>query len=213
MSKVTIWDNFTRIYHMSQLILLALLWYSGEQADFELHFTCGYLMLSLFITRLVWGLIGSDTSRFVHFVKTPKTVLNSLKQKPSPTHGHSPVAGYMVVALLLALGAQLFTGLFATDDVLAEGPLIYSVSDSFAESMDSLHHEIFNILLALIALHAVAGIVHSIKADNVIKVILTGKSSVHEPHSLSFKSVVVPLAIWAVLFGLMAYFWLADVFI
>lgn len=209
--KQRIWDNFTRIYHMSQLILLALLWYSGEQADFELHFICGYLLLSLWIARIIWGFIGSDTSKFSQFIRSPIAASKHLKHLHKPHVGHNPIAGYMVIALLIVLGIQLITGLFATDDVLAEGPLLYYVSDSLAESMDSLHHSNFDILLALIALHVIAAIAHTIKADNVIKTIITGHSDSHEKVKMIFKSSIMPLALWLILFGLFGYLWLGEI--
>ena len=210
MQSVKIWDNFTRIFHMSQLILLALLWYSGEQADFDLHFICGYLLLSLWLARIVWGFIGSESTRFSHFVKSPKHLFQWLTQSDKRVAGHNPVAGYMVIALLLLLGVQLISGLFATDDVLAEGPLLYYVSDELAESLDSLHNANFDWLLAIIAIHAIAAILHSVKADNVIRTILTGRSKEFKDVSLYFKSSYIPLIIWGLLFILLAYFGLND---
>ncbi|WP_448211979.1 cytochrome b/b6 domain-containing protein [Colwellia sp. MEBiC06753] len=210
MKNHRIWDLFTRIYHFSQLILLAILWYSGEQGDFDLHFLCGYLMLSLFIARIIWGLVGSDTSKFSHFLKSPITAWQWLKRPHQPHTGHNPLAGYMVLALIITLGLQLFSGLFATDDVLAEGPLIYWLSENFAETMDSLHHTNFNVLLGLIALHIIAAVVHSLKADNVIKAIfITGKSTEAPEHKLKFKSSLLPLAIWGAVFLSLNYFWLS----
>lgn len=209
--KKRIWDNFTRIYHMSQLILLALLWYSGEQADFELHFICGYLLLSLWVSRIVWGFIGSDTSKFVRFIRSPQTAVKHIKHAHKPHVGHNPIAGYMVLALLAALGVQLLTGLFATDDVLAEGPLLYYVSDSLAETLDSLHNSNFDILLILIGLHVIAALVHTFKADNVIKTIITGKSENEEASDLKFKSSLIPLVLWVILFSLFAYLWLGEI--
>ena len=210
MRKFKVWDNFTRLYHMSQLILLALLWYTGEQGDFELHFLCGYIMLSLWVSRIFWGVVGSQTSRFSSFIKSPLSALSWLKSPHRAYPGHNPLAAYMIIALLLSLGLQLFSGLFATDDVLAEGPLLYSVSDSLAESLDSLHASNFDILLGLIAIHVIAALIHSWQSDNVIKTIITGYS--HHMHSvqLAFRSSWIPILLWLSLFLLFSYLWLGD---
>ncbi|MDG2393342.1 MAG: cytochrome b/b6 domain-containing protein [Thalassotalea sp.] len=208
MSSIRVWDTFTRIYHISQLILLALLWYSAEQADFELHFLCGFVLLSLWLTRLVWGFIGSDSSRFINFIKSPFDVLNAWRDNTisKPHIGHNPVGGYMVMALLIAIGLQVFTGLFASDDVFSEGPLYLAVSDSFASSMDSLHHLNFDILLVLVGLHALAGIFHVVRGDNVIKAIITGKKrtdkknlKIVDAKPVQFKGVILPLILWGAL--------------
>jgi len=208
--QTRIWDTFTRIYHMSQLILLALLWYSGEQANFELHFTCGYLLLSLWLTRIFWGIFGSETSRFRHFIKSPKVAWQWFKRPDVELAGHNPLAGYMVIALLISLGVQLFSGLFATDDVLAEGPLLYYVSEDLAASLDSIHKDNFDWLLIFIFIHALAAIFHSIKADNVIKTILIGKTNIQLNKKLYFRSSIIPLLLWAILFALISYYWLND---
>lgn len=194
---------------MSQLILLALLWYSGNQGDFELHFFCGYLMLSLLCTRIIWGFIGSETSKFSHFIHSPFRVFKQLSTKnyQANTIGHHSLAGYMVLALILSLSVQVFTGLFATDDVLAEGPLLYYVSDELAESLDRIHDVNFDILLVLISLHVVGAIWHSAKIANVIKAIITGNINTNgQSKPPQLKPALLPLAIWLVLFSIMAYF-------
>lgn len=200
MKTIKVWDNFTRIYHLSQLSLLALLWYSGSNAEFELHFICAFALMGLWITRIIWGFIGSSTSRFRHFIKSPLTVLMAWKNNSiiQPHIGHNPIAGYMVVALLISLALQLFTGMFATDDVLAEGPLYLAVGDDFAEKMDSLHHSNFDVLLILIGIHALAGILHLLRGDNVIASILTGNKTIVSNEIPVIKSALIPLVIWAV---------------
>ncbi|WNC72879.1 cytochrome b/b6 domain-containing protein [Thalassotalea psychrophila] len=209
-----VWDNFTRVYHFSQLILLILLWYTGENAEFEWHFICGFTLAGLWITRLIWGFIGSDTSKFSHFIRTPFDVLKAWKSNSisQPHNGHNPVGGYMVMLLLLCLGLQLFTGLFASDDVFTEGPLYMMVSEPFTESMDSLHHQTFDVLLVLIGLHALAGILHMFRGDNVIAAIITGKklmgknTTQQSSESLLFKSAVMPLIVWG-LISYSLYYW------
>ena len=195
--KVKVWDNFTRLYHFSQLILFGLLWYSAEEADFELHFTCAFILMAFWSTRLFWGFLGSDTSKFISFVKMPWTIIQIWKanQLTSSTVGHNPIGACMVLALLTSLGVQLFTGLFASDDVFSEGPLYAYFSESTVEFMDSIHHSNFDILLILIGLHAIAGILHWFRGDNVIGAILSGKKNVN-PNlpAPTLKSAIVPLS-------------------
>ena len=67
-----IWDSFIRVYHWSQVILLGSLWYTAEEGLMEWHFTFAYLLMALLGTRIIWGVIGSDTAKFSHFVTSPK---------------------------------------------------------------------------------------------------------------------------------------------
>lgn len=203
MSQIKVWDNFTRIYHVSQLILLALLWYSGDQGDFENHFIYGFILLALIATRLIWGVIGSQSSRFTHFVKLPwRLPFNNKKALLHSNHGHSPIAGYMVIALLISVCVQLTSGLFATDDVLAEGPLYSYFSDETIEFFDSLHSSNFDVLLILVGIHAIAGLIHQFSGDNVITGILLGKKKADttlSQSSLFWRSSIIALVIWGLL--------------
>ena len=182
--------------------MLALLWYSAEQAEFELHFSVGFCLIALWITRIMWGFIGSDTSRFKHFIQSPIMVLKAWKSNAiAKQHiGHNPIGGYMVMALLVSLGLQLFSGLFSSDDVFSEGPLYASASDSFNETMHAIHQSNFDLLLILISLHALAGILHLFRGDNVIWAIISGKKRLAiQPERLTFKKMLLPLMVWLLL--------------
>ncbi|MDN3653487.1 cytochrome b/b6 domain-containing protein [Thalassotalea ponticola] len=210
-TSIRIWDNFIRIYHIAQLILIALLWYSAEQADFELHFVSGFTLASLWLARIIWGFVGSDTARFSHFVVNPYRVIQAWRTNlvAKPHSGHNPVSGYMVLALLIVLAVQFISGLFATDDVFAEGPFYALASESVTAYMDSIHSSNINLLWGLIVLHALAGIFHSIRGDHVIKAIITGKKRMPaqtSPDQLKFKSATAPLCLWLASALLCTYF-------
>ena len=203
-----VWDNFTRIYHLSQIILIALLWYSAEEADFESHFLYGFILLGLIIARLIWGIIGSQNSRFIEFVKMPWQLPKLYREKKlfhNPC-GHNPIAGYMIIALIISLSLQLISGLFATDDVIAEGPLMYDVSESLAQWFDSIHADNFDILLILIGLHVVAAIAHLALKQPVIISIFTGKAKSSEKITRYWRSSYIALAIWGISFVSIYYF-------
>ena len=182
-----------------------MLWYTAEQGDFENHFLFGFILLTLLTTRLIWGFIGSETSRFSQFIKSPKILF----KPPQPiTIGHNPQAGYMVLILLSLLFLQIFSGLFASDDVFTEGPLYSFVSESFAEKMDNLHHSNFDLLLIFIGLHVIAALYHQLKGDGLIQGIFTGKNTLpklQQQPQLFWRSSLIALTIWLVLF-LLLYF-------
>ncbi|TLU66654.1 hypothetical protein FE810_03840 [Thalassotalea litorea] len=210
-NSVKVWDSFTRVYHLSQLVLLALLWYTGEEGIFEWHFIAGFTLLALWLTRIFWGFAGSQTSRFANFIKTPIAVVNAWRNNDiaRPHVGHNPVGGYMVMALLLTLGLQLATGLFSSDDVFSEGPLYALVSDDIAAFMVSWHKTLFDVLLVLIGIHAIAGILHVVRGDNVIGAIFTGRKKqqmIAQPTQIQFKNGLIAICIWLILSAVVNYF-------
>lgn len=209
-----IWDSFVRVYHWSQVILLGSLWYTAEEGLMEWHFTLAYLLMALLGTRIIWGVIGSDTAKFSHFITSPKKAINylSLEKKGQLSHsiGHNPAGGYMVLGLLLLLTLQLVTGLFSNDDILSEGPLASLVSYDVSGFLTQIHHQNFDILLGFIGLHIAAVFFYRLKGINLIKPMLTGYAEL-TGNSPKMKHAVIAWGIFAVIFFLIYFFWAGEV--
>lgn len=156
-----VWDIYIRLFHWLLVGLLGFSWWSGERHEMEWHRLSGYAILFLLIFRLYWGFMGSGTARFVHFVRSPRTAfayLRNLRTRPyRATAGHNPVGGWSVLLMLVSLIAMVTAGLFAVDvDGLESGPLADYVSFDQGRMAADLHGLLFNLLLALVALHIVA---------------------------------------------------------
>ncbi|WP_133408578.1 cytochrome b/b6 domain-containing protein [Parashewanella tropica] len=210
--EVKVWDIPTRLFHWSLVVLMGLLWWSGENGEMELHQIFAYSLASILIFRVIWGLIGSDSARFgqfiVHPVKTLK-YLSQLKRKNAPEYaGHNPVGGYMVIALLLIVSFQLVTGLFTTDDIFTEGPLYSYVSSEASDVLTWLHKNTFNVILGLVVLHVLAVVIHTLKGENLVPAMLHGKKKMlQQPEKvLGFRSSFLGLGILAIIVGLMGYY-------
>ncbi len=179
--KVRVWDAPTRLFHWALVALLGFSWWSAENHEMEWHRWSGLTVLALVAFRLVWGLIGSSTARFSQFLKGPRAVVGHLRSKDnSPGIGHNPLGGWSVVALLLALAAQVTAGLFAVDvDGIESGPLSYLVDFEQGRSAAEFHELCFNVLLALSALHVAAIVFYlTVKRRNLIGPMLTGSARV-----------------------------------
>jgi cytochrome b len=210
MQNSKIWDGAVRIFHWSQVLLLAGLWYSAEQEWYGLHMTLAYVLAAVVLSRVIWGFIGSDNARFGHFVKSPFQVWRWLRLQPKPiATGHNPLAGYMVLALILLVLLQFVTGLMTTDDILTEGPLVALVSPDWVSIASSIHKLNINLILALVAMHIVAALWHQWRGDKVISAILTGKKQVVTT-DLKFRKVGGYL-LCVVLFLVIFYIWQGEV--
>lgn len=209
-----IWDGFVRVYHWSQVVLLGSLWYTADEGLMEWHFTLAYLLMALLATRIIWGIIGSDTAKFTHFVTSPKTAMNYLSKEKKGTFshsiGHNPAGGYMVIGLFILLTLQLTTGLFSNDDILSEGPLASLVSYETSGLLTSIHHQIFDILLGFIGLHIVAVFFYRIKGINLIKPMLTGYAEL-SGNSPKMKHSIFAWFIFIVIFLMIYFFWAGEV--
>lgn len=214
--KIKVWDLPTRIFHWGMVCLLALLWWSADAGEMQWHQIFAYSLLILIGFRILWGLIGSDTARFSHFVYHPKVVLDYLRsirtKGMSVVLGHNPVGGYMVIALIGIISLQLVTGLFATDDIFTEGPLYNYVSSDTSGFLTWLHKTNFNLILLLSAIHVLAVIIHAMKGDKLVGAMISGYKKVSKvafsssaKSELRFKSEWLALVLFtvcaAVVFG------------
>lgn len=187
---IKLWDGFIRGFHWLLVVILAGLWYTGGNLDYlefnnfviefiDVHHKLGLIMLGLLITRIIWGVFGSQPARFSQFVRGPKAVFAYLKSPFSKEHlTHNPGGGLVVVLMLALLLAQAITGLFTDDAIFFRGPLASTVSTDIAYALTSYHKQAFDFILILIALHIVAIFVYLLKRKNLIAPMITGKKHI-----------------------------------
>ena len=203
-----IWDGGVRFFHWAQLLLIIGLWWTAEQELFGFHMLQAYVLASLLGARIIWGFIGSETARFAHFVPTPSRLKNYFLQ-PMPVAGHNPLSALMIIALILAVFLQWGTGLMASDDLSAEGPLYSVVSSGLADLADSFHHWWFNVILGLATIHALAAIWHQCRGDKVISAMITGKKAIEQQSDINLKSGGYLLVLTLILLS-GSYFWQGE---
>jgi cytochrome b len=214
---VKVWDFSIRLFHWSLVILIGFLWWSGtEGEEMDNHVLAGYSVLALISYRIIWGFLGSHHAKFVNFVRSPIKTIKAIPEVisvRSDSHyvGHNPIGGWMVVLLILALMAQGITGLGTTDDIFIDGPLVAYLDDDLISLFSSLHHQIADLLIALVILHLAAVLYHdAIKRERLIKAMVTGiKYSPHpvESSKLPTKRFISTIALLS-LIG----WWLLDNF-
>lgn len=154
-----VWDAAIRLFHWLLVALIGLSWWSAENRLMDWHRRSGYTILALLVFRLIWGFAGGRTARFAQFVKGPRSVIAYLRTPAAApvAPGHNPLGGWSVLAMLAALAAMVGAGLFAVDvDGLESGPLADRISFDAGRTAAEVHGLLFNVVLALIALHVVA---------------------------------------------------------
>ena len=193
--KSLIWDVPTRLFHWLLVVLIALQYATAEFhfLDMEWHFRFGYATFALILFRLLWGVFGSETSRFSHFLRGPSAVIGHLRAlfstNPHVSVGHNPLGGWSVVVLLLCLTIQAITGLFASDGIDTDGPFADRVSGAASHWFTRVHDWNQNILLGLIALHVLAIVLYRVvRNDDLLSAMITGRRAV-DGSSLRFAGI------------------------
>lgn len=180
-ASIRVWDLPTRLFHWLLVVLITLQYASGEFGwpSMQWHYRCGYATLALLLFRLAWGLVGSQTSRFGHFVRGPRAVWRYVstlaRGGDASAAGHNPLGGWSVVLMLASLALQAVSGLFSSDDISEDGPLVARVSDATVALMTRIHGWNRYVLLALVGLHLAAIAMYwTLRGKNLVMPMLTG---------------------------------------
>ncbi len=177
-----VWDRPTRIFHWVLVVLVVVCYLSGRNGRFDIHIPAGQALLVLVAARILWGFMGSASSRFRAFIRPVGEIAaylpTMLRRAPDGRAGHNPLGGLSVVAMLLVLTAQAGLGLFAVDvDGLHDGPLSFLVSYDAAREAAELHAMVVDALLILVGLHIAAVLFHLLyKRENLTRAMLTGRA-------------------------------------
>lgn len=152
--RIQVWDWPVRIFHWLLVVLVgaaigtALV--GGNAMD--LHGRLGIAVCGLLGFRIVWGVIGTRTARFTHFVRGPAALRDYLQGRWQGI-GHNPLGALSVLMLLGLFGFQAVSGLFSNDDIAFSGPLRTLVDKASSDYITGIHHDMLWWMAALLALH------------------------------------------------------------
>jgi len=178
-SEVFVWDPFIRVFHWTLVVGFAVA-YLTEDDLLTVHVWAGYVVGILVAARIVWGFVGSPHARFSDFVYAPSAAFRYVRElfrfRGTRYLGHSPGGGYMVILLLIFVGATVVTGLVVYGGEQQAGPLAGMFTEATGEAMEEWHEVIANITLALIFVHISAVLLASFAHhENLVRAMVTGK--------------------------------------
>ena len=175
--REAIWDPVTRLWHWVLAASVITGWTLGEFRTFSImqwHIYLGYLTGTLLLLRYAWGWAGPAPVRhrtlFASLQGMPAYLRQVGVRQPSGVPGHNPVGALSVIAMVLALTAQVVTGLFSEDDALFyAGPLASEVSSDTVVTMTGYHNLFAKVVLVLVALHVAAILFYLVwKRENLV---------------------------------------------
>jgi len=210
--SVVVWDAPTRLFHWLLVAFVLISFVTGNIGGnaMQYHKWSGYMVLTLLLFRIVWGLIGSRESRFVNFVKGPAAVVRYattfLNSNAAPYLGHNPLGGWSIIAMLLALLVQAGTGLFANDDIITEGPLFGWVSKATSDWLTHIHKLNRILITGLVCVHLLAILFYFFyRRENLITPMITGAKKWHSSEPRSARGSTWAAAVTAGLAALAVY--------
>lgn len=179
--KIKIWDFPVRLFHWSQVGLIAGLWYTGKEGFMIWHQIMAYVLAALLLARIAWGIYGSQTARFCNFASTPFKAIRYLKQGGAVV-GHNPASFFMIIALIILVLVQFLSGLATFDNTyMSDGPLVRYLSSDWVNLASDIHKTNIDLIFICVGIHILAALLHSWRHQNVIAAMITGKAAFPEP--------------------------------
>ena len=204
--KVRAWDLPTRLFHWALALSVLAAWASWRFSDIindpllKVHRWIGHVVLVLLVFRVLWGVVGSSTSRLSQLFSWPWTAAryayDLLRGRSRHYLGHNPLGSYMILALFAAVSLQALLGLFTVEhNDLTAGPLYRLVTEETQQAASLWHRKWFYyVLLALIPLHILANLGYGlIKRDPLITGMITGRKPKAE-YADAREAYIVPRA-------------------
>lgn len=181
-SKTRVWDLPTRLFHWALVVCVvgALVTVKLGGNWMQWHMNFGIATLALLVFRIIWGLVGPRYARFSSFLPSVRAAWGYLCNASLNTQhhaGHNPLGAWSVYALLGMLLLQASTGLFATDDIMYQGPLSVLVSNDLVAQLTSVHKLGELVIFSLLGLHLIAIAFYTIKGHGLVGPMIHGDAN------------------------------------
>ncbi len=196
------WDLPTRLFHWGLVAVVGVNLATGYlMAEWWLgvHVLSGYGIMALVAFRLVWGICGSEHSRFARFSVAPRQVythlLGILSGRPPRYVGHNPsTMAWMLVMIGLLIGIT-GTGLITLGGVENQAPLAGVTSFRVGDVARRVHVLLGSVVLFMIGVHLLGILIEScMLRENVAGYMLSGYKYVGVGSSPGIPQSARPLA-------------------
>lgn len=186
---VRVWDLPLRLWHWLFAAAVGGALYTGLSEDIALidwHMRCGLAALALLVWRLGWGLFGPPYARWRHVARAfwPGSAPSSAARPAESTDAsvaRTRPGAMMALALPLMVVVQAGAGLFTSDFIFTDGPLVRHVSAATVDLLSAVHHRAYWLVLGLIGLHLSAHAYYGARRDPLVLSMLTGRKRVPLP--------------------------------
>ncbi len=179
--QIRVWDPLVRLFHWL-LAACFLVAYVLEDDMLKLHVLAGSIVFGLIIFRLIWGVMGTQYSRFADFICSFKQIIQHLRDlvrmRPAQHTGHTPVGGVMIVLLLFGLLILTLSGvmLYALEGASVPfAGLLSGVDLDTTILIESIHGWLADVLMLFVLFH-IAGVFFEsfLQKQNLIRAMITG---------------------------------------
>ena len=186
-NKVMIWDLSLRLFHIILILLVTGSIISAKLDRLDIHQYFGVMILGLLFFRILWGFLGTFNSTFKSFIFSPYKIYLIFLGRHQNKSIRSPLGSLSVISFIFALFVLSVSGLFSSDDIIYDGPLVY-LMPKYTYLWTKVHNLFHFILYCLITLHISAIFYYQfLKKNQIIQQFIDGYSRGNHFNSISIK--------------------------
>jgi cytochrome b len=179
--QIRVWDPLVRLFHWL-LVACFLIAYVVEDDMLNLHVLAGSIIFGLIVFRLIWGIMGTEHSRFTDFICSFKHIIQHLRDlvrlRPAHHMGHTPGGGVMIFLLLLGLLLLTLSGimLYTMEGVLLPfAGFMTGVDLDTTILIEHIHGWVADLLVFFVVFHVAGVLLESLlQKQNLIRTMITG---------------------------------------
>ena len=149
------------------------------------------MILGLMFFRILWGFLGTFNSTFKSFIFSPYNIYLIFLGRYQNKSIRSPLGSLSVISFIFALFVLSVSGLFSSDDIIYDGPLVYLMPE-YTYFWTKVHNLFHFILYGLITLHLSAIFYYQfLKKNQIIQQFIDGYSRGKHFNFISIKEKVL----------------------
>ena len=190
-NKVMIWDLSLRLFHIILILLVTGSIISAKFDRLDIHQYFGVMILGLLFFRILWGFLGTFNSTFKSFIFSPYKIYLIFLGRLQNKSIRSPLGSLSVISFIFALFVLSVSGLFSSDDIIYDGPLVH-LMPKYTYFWTKVHNLFHFILYGLITLHLTAIFYYQfLKKHQIIQQFIDGYSRGNHFNSISIKEKIL----------------------
>ena len=164
MTKVYTWSLPTRLFHISLVIAVGLVYIFSEVENLlSYHVAFGYFVGLLFLFRVIWGFMDVKYSKFKDFnfdLKELFSYLTNVLGKKRDYIGHNPASSWAIVAMIVLAILSVISGtiVYGTQEGMG---VLASLNNTMFKDMELFEevHEIFADAFMVVVFIHITGVI------------------------------------------------------
>jgi len=164
------WGWVHRLWHWSfaaAIVVSSVTGFIGSIELMEWHVRSGVCVIVLLLFRFGWWCWGDPAVRLRQYRTSAARVWRQLRGRAGTTAPHTAAGAAMAIALIGLVAVQAASGLFASDDIVTDGPYARRVGAAGIDIANAFHTRVYVLIWVLAVVHVTAITWYALRGDPI----------------------------------------------